>query len=431
MSWKDEYQSKLMSVEDAAKLVESNEKWFFGSVVSCPFNLMEAVSANVDAANLSGIKMLSGLTMYPLSFIKDPKFLGKIEYEDFFFGPLRGFYKLGTLTPNSVNLSQLSNLVKENFKPDGILADVTPPDEDGYMYWGPTGVGVNGHVAEISKKIVVQVNKEQKHSYGGDYDRIHVSQVTAICEADHPLVTLPDSPVSEIDKKIAGFISPLIPDGATLQLGIGGISGAVGFELASKKDLSIWTEMFTNSMMDLMKKGVVTGPVTTGFAFGNQELLDFIEDKRVKFDLLEISNDPKLIGENDNMISINSSLMCDLTGQLCSESIGHSQYSSTGGQLDYTIGAWLSKGGQSFICLPSTRTLKDGTVISSLSVNLPNGAAVTTPRSMVMNIVTEYGIANIKNCSVKERVNKLIEIAHPDFRESLRKEAIEAGLIFE
>lgn len=430
MDWKDVYQRKLMSVEDAAKLVESNEKWFSGAIVSCPFTLMEAVAANIDSENLSGIKFLSGLTMYPLSLI-DSKFVGKVEYEDFFLGPLRSCYKFGMLSPNSINLSQLSNLVRDNFQPDGMLAEVTPPDEDGYMYWGPTGVCVNGHVAEITEKIVVQVSKNQKRAYGSDYDRIHVSQVTAICEAEHLMVELPVMPISDIEKRIADYIVPFIPDGATLQLGIGGISGAIGFELCNKKNLSIWTEMFTNSMMELMKCGAVTGPVTTGFAFGDEELMNFIEDRRIKFNLQEIANNPTLIGANDNMVSINSTLMSDLTGQLCSESIGHAQYSSTGGQLDYTIGAWLSEGGQSFICLPSTRTLKDGTVISSILVNLPQGAVVTTPRSMVMNVVTEYGIANLKNCSIKERIQKMIEISHPDFRESLRKEAIEAGLIFE
>jgi len=182
-------------------------------------------------------------------------------------------------------------------------------------------------------------------------------------------------------------------------------------------------------MMELHKKGVITGKIHCAFTLGTKELVQYSTNEQIQFYPLSIVNNPVNIGKNKKMISINACMMVDLTGQVCSESIGHYHYSSTGGQLDYVFGSWLSEGGKSILCLPSTNEMKDGSVVSTITLNLPEGAVITTPRSLTMNIVTEYGVARLKNRSIRDRVNAMISIAHPDFRDSLRREAIEAGLI--
>jgi len=185
-------------------------------------------------------------------------------------------------------------------------------------------------------------------------------------------------------------------------------------------------------MFSLVKKGVVNGTIKTGFVFGGKELSDFAAgNEMIQVMPFSVNNNPLEIAKNDNLISINTCLMVDLTGQICSESLGHRQYSGTGGQMDFVLGAWLSKGGKSFLCLPSTTTGKDNTLISNITLDLPSGAVVTTPRSFAMYVVTEYGIADLQNKPIRHRVNEMIKIAHPDFRDSLRQEAIKAGLIRE
>ena len=199
--------------------------------------------------------------------------------------------------------------------------------------------------------------------------------------------------------------------------------------LADKKDLSVHTEMFTDSMHELAKKGVINGEIYCGFGLGSEELYEFVGQGRVELALIWTVNDPYAIGKNDNFISINACLMTDLTGQVCSESIGHRTYSGTGGQADYVRGACISKGGKSFLCLPSASKDKEDNLRSNIVLNLPFGEIVTTPRSDVMYIVTEYGIANLYNKPIIERVEAMISIAHPDFREELREQAKKAKLI--
>ena len=221
----------------------------------------------------------------------------------------------------------------------------------------------------------------------------------------------------------------MIPDGATLQLGLGGLSNAIGYGLKDRRNLSIHTEMYSDSMMYLAKLGAISGKQVAGFAQGSQALYDYISEGHVEFMPLSIVNDPVEIGKNDNMISINACIMADLTGQVCSESIGFRQYSGTGGQLDFVRGAAMSKGGKSFLCLSSTRTDKQGKRHSKITVDFPKGAVVTTPRSDVMYIVTEYGIADLYLRSIEDRVHAMISIAHPDFRKELHEQAVQNGLI--
>lgn len=389
------------------------------------FNLWMRLRVN----ELKDVHVVTGLALHPFKFLQSPEYIGRINYHTVFYGPYeRAFFKVGNVTINSVHFSKTHWALQNYYKVNVLMTDVSTPDEEGYLYYGPMGVAVNGAAEAIAKKIIVQVNKYQPRVKGVEH-RIHVKDVDYICEFDHPLPPLPQDAPTEIDNKIADFIVPHIPDGATIQIGLGSLSNAVGLKLEHKKNLSVHTEMFTDSMLELAKKGVITGKMVAGFGLGSNELYEFIGQGRVELKPLRITNDPSEIAKCDNLMAVNVTLMVDLTGQACSESIGFFQYSSTGGQSDFGRGIALSKGGKGFLCLPSTVKTKDGKVHSTIMAVLPPGAVVTTQRSDVMYIVTEYGIADVFCKSIMDRVNALIAIAHPDFRDDLRKQAIEAGLI--
>jgi acyl-CoA hydrolase len=427
MDWKKDYQSKLVSVQEAAAKVESGDRIFFGPCSAAPIQLMEALAARVN--ELKDVHVVTGLTLHPFEFLKSPEYIGRINYHTLFYGPYeRAFFKVGNVTVNSVNFSKAHWALKNYYKVNTLMADVSAPDEEGYLYYGPMGVALNGTAESIAKKIIVQVNKHQPRVKGVEH-RIHVKDVHYICELDHQLPALPQDPPTEIDEKIASFIVPQIPDGATIQLGVGSLANAIGYKLEHKKNLSVHTEMFTDSMMELAKKGVITGKMVASFGLGSNELYEFVGQGRVELKPLRLVVDPFEIGKCDKLMSVNVTLMVDLTGQACSESIGFFQYSSTGGQSDFARGVSLSNGGKGFCCLPSTVKTKDGKVQSTISTALPPGAVVTTQRSDVMNIVTEYGIADLFCKPIPDRVKAMISIAHPDFREGLTKQAVEAGLI--
>lgn len=427
--WREIYQQKLLSVEEAAKKIDSGDKCLLGPCSSAPIELMEAICDRVD--ELENVDIVTGMALYPFQCMQSTDFIGKINFHTIFFGAAeKFFYDLGTININSIHLSKVVSCLQPVYGIDTLLADVSEPDEEGYMYYGPMGVAANGEVAEFAKKIIVQVNKLQPR-VSGMKNRIHVSEVDYICECDHPLPELPQPEVSDIERKIAELLLPLIKDGSCVQLGLGGLSNAIGYGLEGKKNLSVHTEMFTDSMVYLAKKGVINGKMFAAFGLGSTELYEFVGQGGVELCPISYVNDPCVIAKIDNFVSINTCLMCDLTGQVCSEGIGHFIYSSTGGQLDYAKGVAMSKGGQGFLCLPSTVKKKDGTIGSTITLDLPAGAVVTTPRSEVMNIVTEYGIANLYQQPIRERVKRMIAIAHPDFREELHRQALEAGLIRE
>jgi acyl-CoA hydrolase len=427
MSWKDGYRQKLVSVEEAAAKIESGDRIWFAPCSAAPIQLMEALADRVN--ELKDVHVVTGLALHPFKFLRSPEFIGRINFHTVFYGPYeRAFFKVGNVNINSVHFSKTGWAVKNYYKVNVMMTDVSPPDDEGYLYYGSMGVAINGDAEAVAKKFIVQVNKHQPRVNGVEH-RIHVSKVDWICEHDHPLPPLPQDAPTEVDNKIADFVVPQIPDGATIQLGLGALSNAIGYRLENKKNLSVHTEMFTDSMLELAKKGVITGTMVAGFGLGSQELYDFIGQGKVELKPLRITNDPLEIAKCDKLMSVNVTLMVDLTGQACSESVGFFQYSSTGGQSDFARGVALSKGGKGFLCLPSTVKTKDGKVQSTITAVLPPGAVVTTQRSDVMNIVTEYGIADLFCKPIMERVNALIAIAHPDFRDSLRQEAVEAGLI--
>ncbi len=427
MEWAKAYKGKLVSVEEAAAKIESGDRIWFGPCSAAPIQLMEALGDRVD--ELKDVHVITGLALHPFKFLQSPKYIGRINFHTVFYGPYeRAFFKAGNVTINSVHFSKTHWALQNYYKVNVLMTDVSPPDDDGYLYYGSMGVAINGAAEAVAEKIIVQVNKYQPRVNGVEH-RIHVSRVNWICEHDHPLPPLPQDASTDIDNKIADFIVPQVPDGATIQLGLGSLSNAIGYKLEHKKNLSVHTEMFTDSMVELVNKGVVTGKMVAGFGLGSNELYEFIGQGKVELKPLRITNDPNEIAKCDKLISVNVTLMVDLTGQACSESLGHFQYSSTGGQSDFARGVALSKGGKGFLCLPSTVKTKDGKIQSTITAVLPPGSVVTTQRSDAMYIVTEYGIADVFCKPIPDRVNALIAIAHPDFRSELRKQAVDAGLI--
>ena len=329
------------------------------------------------------------------------------------------------------HFSQSPKIFTEVIKPDTFVTMVSPMDKFGYM-----SIGLSNDYAstllKVAKNIIVEVNENVPYTFGSQ-NTIHVSQVAAIVENHIPLLEVSDQPPKPEELKIAETIANLIPNGATIQMGIGGLPNLVCKKLENHKDLGIHTEVLTTGMIDLIKKGVVnnskkninTGKTVYTFAIGNKEMYDLL-DKNPTFESFPVDyvNDDYIISQNDNVISINSTIEIDLTGACNSEHLKGHQYSATGGQVDFVRGAYKSKNGKSFIALTSTASNgKYSKIVPKLS------GPVTTTRTDVQYVVTEYGIVNLKGLSSSERALALINIAHPKFRDDLLKEAKKLNIL--
>ncbi len=435
MDWKETYKQKVVSPEQAVAHIKSGDIIAMGGGPSAPPDIVAALCKRY--LELENVTLVTGITMHLFDLFK-PEYRGHINFKTLFMGPLERmvFKQKGNVDPISYHLSQTDQLVYR----EGInvyFGEVSPPNEKGFMSLGPIGVYNGWLAAKHADRVIVQVNKETPFLHG-QLTTLHVSEVDWIVEKDHPLPVLPEIPVSEEDKKIGALVAERVPDGATIQFGIGGTSNVVGLHLREKKDLGAHTEMLTDSMMELFERGVLTGrrktfhpgKIVCGFSVGTKRLYDFMDNNPIcEFAPIHYTNSVDNIARNDNMVSINNTLTVDLTGQCASESLGHAMYSGTGGQVDFIRGAAKSNGGMSFITLPSTSMTKNGRISRIVSQFLP-GTIVTTPRSDVHYIVTEWGIADLKLKSIQTRIKEMLRIAHPDFRDQLKHEAEEAGLLF-
>ena len=329
-----------------------------------------------------------------------------------------------------VRYSDVPKLITDRVLPiDVMLLQLAPPDEDGFCSYGLT-VDYAPAAAKTARIVIAQINKNMPRTGG---EKINLKDVTYIVEHDEPLFELPSPKIGEIEKKIAENVASLIPDGATLQLGIGAIPDTVLSFLKDRKGLGIHSEMFSDGIVDLYRTGAITnenkgvdkGKFVATFLMGTKKLFDFVNgNPDIEMRAVDYVNDPYVIGQNPDMISVNSALQIDLTGQINAETIGAKHFSGIGGQVDFVEGTWRSHGGRSIIALPSTAA--HGTV--SRIVNcFPEGAAVTTSRGIADYIVTEYGIAAMKGKSLRERAHELIKIAHPAFRDELLHEAEKLG----
>jgi acyl-CoA hydrolase len=425
MNFKEEYLKKLITVEEAVGKVKSNDEIAVGlgggEAVGFLSNLHKA------AYRVENVSVFTCLDIGNYEFCANPEMKGHFINETLFYSALtRKAHKFGTasLVPSHLHLG-----VKKRFaykKPNIFVGHVTPMDKHGYFSLS-LSVSYERECIENADMVILEVNENLPRTYGDTL--VHIREVDFVYESNAPIVQLPVTEPSDKDMIIGNYISELVEDGSTLQLGIGGIPNAVAKTLTNKKDLGIHTEMFTDGMVDLYNAGIINNSkktlyknkFVTSFALGTQKLYDFIDNNMcVEFKSAAFTNDPYIIGQNHKMVSINTSIQVDLTGQCCSESIGLTQYSGTGGQADTAIGSQNSVGGKSIIALYSTA--KNDT-ISTIVPYLSLGAAVSLSRNDVDHVVTEYGVARLRGRSIRERVRELINIAHPNFREDLKKEA--------
>lgn len=417
------YKEKLTTPEKIAELVQSGMYVCTDIALSAPPAILKAINHRAETGGLTGAFMSNSLLMIPLSCYSDPAVADNLRTISFFSGTIASKGVNNGLTDVLPFYYQDGPDIIRNFVQVDILAAVVSPmDKHGYFSFGGTASCLPAFV-EKAKMIVLEVNDQMPRVLNAP--QIHISQVTALCENNMPLLMLPKSPIDEVSTKIGKLIASEIPDGATIQLGIGAIPDAVGNALKDKKHLGIHTEMFTDSMVELIECGAVDnsrkplhkGYSITTFAFGSKRIYDYIDDNpTIKLLSADEVNNSAIIAQHPDFMSINSALEVDLWGQVCAESIGTYHVSGTGGQVDFVRGATHSKGGKSFMAFASTA--KNGTV-SRIKPILTPGAIVTTSKNDIDYVVTEYGIAKLRGSTLSQRAKNLIAIAHPKFREEL------------
>jgi 4-hydroxybutyrate CoA-transferase len=430
MDWNSIYQSRVTTAEEAVGAIKSGDRIFMTGNVSVPQKLLAALVAY--APKLKDVQICQALSVGPADYVK-PEMEGHLRVNSMFVcDNIRKAVQEGRADFTPVLLSEFPLLFKNNLLPvDVAFVHVSPPDEHGFCSLG-VEVGLTKSPAEAAKIIIAEVNAQMPRTLGDSF--IHVSRLTHIVPVDYPIFELPQSgdvtdPVTE---RLAGYVADLIPDGATMQMGIGAIPDAVLKFLFHKKDLGVHSELISDGVIDLVEAGVLTssrktllpGKIVLGFVLGSKRLYSWVNDNPLcEFRRSEYVNDPFVIAQNERMVAINSAIEIDLTGQVCADSIGPKFFSGIGGQLDFIYGASRSKGGIPIIAMPSTNIMKDGTPISKIVPMLKQGAGVVTGRNHVHYVVTEYGVADLYGKSIRQRVMALIGVAHPDFRADLGKQA--------
>ncbi len=428
MTLQELYQSKKGSLEDALSYIRSNDDVCLAGDCNEPLAFarnLHKIAPRVE--NVTVIKARTG----NFEFVKGDNMNGHINTGGFFFGPGwgEGQQKLNT-SMIVTDLPSFGRFVSEHRPPNVFVAQVTPMDENGKfqiglcMMWEPETF--EAVMKQPNHRIILEVNPQQVRVKGGL--EIDINDVTCLYEVDEPLMEIPSMQTSEVEETIGGLVSELVHDGDTIQLGIGSLPDAVAHHLMDKRDLGLHTEMITTSMGEMIRRGIITGERKNyykgvhvcSFAGGDRALYETMRDTpNLRIVPGSYGVDPMTIMQNDNMVSINTILEMDLTGQVCSESIGPRQHSGSGGGFCFAYGALRSKGGRGILAFAS-RSKKGMPKIKPI---LTPGAVVTIPRNYVDYIVTEYGVAHLRGCNVKERCEQLISIAHPDDRAELRKEA--------
>lgn len=437
MDYLSEYKSKLCSADDAVKCVKSGDWVEYTSNLGYPKALDMALSKRRD--ELHGVKIRGDLLFGPVYCAECDPSLEHFVYHTWHCSPYeRKLCDKGRCFFTPMIFRDLARYYRQELRSDVCMVTVAPMDRHGYFSFGCT-CGLSKCIADNSKTVIVEVNRNMPRILGGFDEAIHISEVDYIVESGDPaLFEMPISEPTELDKAIAGHILPHIHDGATVQLGIGGMPNALGELIAQSelRDLGMHTELCSDGYLAMFKAGKLTNAMKNinknkgvlGLAIGSRELYDWVDDNPgIAGFPLSYVNDPEVIAAHDNFVSINGCLAADLYGQVSSESVGTRQISGTGGQLDFLTGAAKSKGGKAFLCMTSTFTDSSGELKSRI-VPVFNGDIVTSPRSQVCSIATEYGIADLSGRSTWERADALISIAHPDFREELISAAEKARI---
>ncbi len=427
MDWNKLYESRIVTAAEAVRFIKSGNRVFLTGNCSVPQTILASL---VDyAPELYDVEINQALTVGPADYVS-PAMDGHLRVNTMFISAnIRRAVQEGRADFTPVLLSEFTLLFKNGHLPlDVALVQLSPPDNYGFCSFG-VEVGLTKTPAESAKIIIAEVNQQMPRTLGDSF--IHVSKLHHIVPVNYPLpdVVMGGEGPSDVTENIAKYISELIPDGATMQMGIGAIPDAVLKYLYEKKDLGIHTELFSDGVIDLVDAGVLTsarkslhpGKIVAGFIIGTRRLYQWVDDNPlIELHPTEYINDPFVIAQNDRQVAINSAIEVDLTGQVCADSIGPKLYSGIGGQLDFIYGASRSKGGVPIIALPSTAK-----EFSRIVPMLKQGAGVVTGRNHVRYIVTEFGIADLYGKSIRQRARALINIAHPKFRDELTRQAID------
>lgn len=420
MTWQEIYQSKLTTAEEAIKLIHDDDKVVSGFACGEPLHIMRALAEHYKEYN--NVEIISMLTLVESPWSTD-EFKGHIKLNTLFASKsTRAAVNSGNSEFTTSHFYEIPEIIKNYICPRVSIVMVSPPDEHGYVSFGTT-VDYTKGTTDYCDIVIAQVNKHMPRTFGNSIK--HVRDFTCFVEYDEPLPEVIGGEISDVEMEIGKYCASLINDGDCLQLGIGGIPNAVCLQLKDKKDLGLHSELVGDGVVPLLESGVINnkrkvvnnGRTVLGAAFGSKILCDYINNNpSVEMHPIDYVNNPIEIAKNDNMVSINSCLQVDLLGQVVSDTIGLSQFSAVGGQVDFVRGATMSKGGRSIIAMPSTA--RKGTVSRIVPI-ITEGSAVTTPRNDVNYVVTEYGIAQLKGKTLKERTKELIRISHPKFRPAL------------
>jgi 4-hydroxybutyrate CoA-transferase len=425
-NWKDIYKERLTTVEEAVKVVKSGDWIVFSHACGEPRRLPGELVKRAD--ELRNVRIMHLVPMGEAHYCR-PEYALSFRHVAFFAGgPTREAIWDNRADYIPCLFNQVPSLFRKIVPVDIAMITVSPPDASGFCSLG-VSVDYTKRAVECAKVIIAEVNPTMPRTHGDSF--VHVSDIHYMIEVDQPIYELKKTGLTDVEIRIGKYIAGYIEDGCCLQLGIGGIPNAVLANLNNFKELGIHSEMISDGVKDLVEKGVITGKMKTlhkdkivvCFLMGSRDFYKWVDDNpMIEMQPVNYTNDPYVIAQNRNMVSVNSALEVDLLGQVCAETIGPRHFSGVGGQVDFVRGARLSEGGKAFIALPSSA---QGGEISRIVPTLKEGAAVTTSRNTVDYIVTDYGVAPLRGKTVRERMKSLINVAHPKFREELEKEAFE------
>lgn len=429
MNFAEEYKRKLKTPEEAVKLVKDGDWVDYSVGIGFPVLLDAALAKRKD--ELRDIKIRGSLAMQPIQAVEQDRERKTFTYNSWHCsGYERKLCDEGLCNYIPMIFRNMASYYRRYLTVNVAMISVAPMDSKGFFNFSMVNCTTRA-ILDAADLIILEVNEHMPHVYGGQEDCIHISEVDVVVEGEHgPLAQLPVPPATEIDEKIASLLLPHIPDGATIQLGIGGMPNSVGKLMAESdlKDLGMHTELLSDGFVDLYEAGKLTNSRKTlhrgkgvfGIALGSQRLYDWVGENQGLLSFpMDYVNQPSVMAQMENMISINNCIAIDLYGQVSSESAGTRHISGTGGQLDFSTGAYDAPGGKGFICMTSSYRDKAGNLKSRILPKFTEGDIITTPRTQAFYIVTEYGIVNLAGRSTWERAELLISLAHPDFRDEL------------